>query len=135
MFHTFQDDKPGHDEKQSPNSQLKPTNSAGRRKSSASLHHHDRDRDEDAVEQISVRDYGEEAEEQQQHQQNEKWQPTRPSSQLKRTTSNVLERVASRVTTRDLEDPGPPPDGGLKAWTQVAMGWIVIFATWGYVNS
>lgn len=28
-----------------------------------------------------------------------------------------------------------PPDGGLRAWTQVAMGWIVIFTTWGYVNS
>ncbi|KAH7141021.1 major facilitator superfamily domain-containing protein [Dactylonectria macrodidyma] len=29
----------------------------------------------------------------------------------------------------------PPPDGGLQAWTQVAMGWIVIFTTWGYINS
>lgn len=29
----------------------------------------------------------------------------------------------------------PPPDGGIQAWTQVAMGWIVIFTTWGYINS
>ena len=29
----------------------------------------------------------------------------------------------------------PPPDGGLQAWTQVVAGWLVIFATWGYVNS
>jgi MFS family permease len=29
----------------------------------------------------------------------------------------------------------PPPDGGLAAWTQVAMGWLIIFTAWGYVNS
>ncbi|ROT41301.1 MFS general substrate transporter [Sodiomyces alkalinus F11] len=29
----------------------------------------------------------------------------------------------------------PPPDGGLRAWTQVAAGWLVLFATWGYLNS
>ncbi|KAF2103579.1 MFS transporter, MCP family, solute carrier family 16, member 10 [Rhizodiscina lignyota] len=39
------------------------------------------------------------------------------------------------MTTRSIVNPGPPPDGGIKAWTQVAMGWIVIFTTWGYVNS
>ena len=32
-------------------------------------------------------------------------------------------------------DYGPPPDGGTKAWTQVVMGWVVIFTTWGYINS
>src|SRR5690349_12499274 len=26
-------------------------------------------------------------------------------------------------------------DGGLKAWTQVAMAWIVCLTTWGYLNS
>ncbi|KFA62921.1 hypothetical protein S40285_09074 [Stachybotrys chlorohalonatus IBT 40285] len=45
-----------------------------------------------------------------------------------------LTHVFSRSSNIDygLE---PPPDGGLDAWTQVAMGWIVIFTTWGYINS
>ena len=33
------------------------------------------------------------------------------------------------------EDPGPPPDGGLKAWVQVGMAHLIIFNTWGFVNS
>lgn len=37
--------------------------------------------------------------------------------------------------TRSWVEDAAPPDGGVTAWTQVAMGWIVIFATWGYVNS
>ena len=56
-------------------------------------------------------------------------------AELKRTASNALSRVASRVTTRSITDPGPPPDGGLKAWTQVAMGFIAIMTTWGWINS
>jgi hypothetical protein len=55
--------------------------------------------------------------------------------ELRRTASNVLDRVASRITTRSIRDPPPPPDGGLNAWVQVAMGWLIIFVTWGYVNS
>ncbi len=49
--------------------------------------------------------------------------------------SRTLSRVASRLTTRHLTDPGPPPDGGVKAWTQVAMAWLVIITSWGYLNS
>ncbi|KAI0475210.1 MFS general substrate transporter [Xylariaceae sp. FL0804] len=60
---------------------------------------------------------------------------TRASGDLRRTASNVLSQVVSRMTTRDLPEPPPPPDGGVKAWTQVACGWLVIFTTWGYVNS
>ncbi|KAK6384820.1 hypothetical protein LTS17_002383 [Exophiala oligosperma] len=56
-------------------------------------------------------------------------------SELKKVASNTLGRVASRLTTRDIVDPGPPPDGGLKAWVQVAMGWLVCVCTWGYINS
>ena len=52
---------------------------------------------------------------------------------LRRTTS-TLSRIASRFSTRDLVDPGPPPDGGLKAWTQVAAGFIACFATWSVVT-
>lgn len=36
-----------------------------------------------------------------------------PSLDLKRTASNVLSKVASRITTRSIVN--PPPDGGLKA--------------------
>ncbi|CZT20768.1 related to monocarboxylate transporter 4 [Ramularia collo-cygni] len=60
---------------------------------------------------------------------------SRPSTDLKRTASNVLSKVASRLTTRSIPEPPPPPDGGLHAWTQVACGWIVILCTWGAVNS
>lgn len=47
----------------------------------------------------------------------------------------ALGRLASHVTTHSRLDPMAPPDGGAKAWTQVAMGFLVIFVTWGYVNS
>nr|OQO26064.1 hypothetical protein B0A51_06996 [Rachicladosporium sp. CCFEE 5018] len=60
------------------------------------------------------------------------------SPSLKRTQSNksaVLARIASRITTRSITNPPPPPDGGLKAWTQVGCAWLVLFTTWGYVNS
>lgn len=59
----------------------------------------------------------------------------RPSGELRRTASNVLSQVASSMTTRSWPEPSPPPDGGVKAWTQVAMAWLAIFTTWGYVNS
>lgn len=51
------------------------------------------------------------------------------------TQPNILSRVASRVSTVSWKDPGPPPDGGLKAWTQIALGHCVITSTWGLINS
>ncbi|KAG9945681.1 MFS transporter, MCP family, solute carrier family 16, member 10, partial [Aureobasidium melanogenum] len=61
---------------------------------------------------------------------------TRPqSTDLERTPTNVLNRIASRVTTHSLKEPGPPPDGGFKAWLQCAMAWLVVFNTWGFCNS
>jgi hypothetical protein len=56
-------------------------------------------------------------------------------SKTKSATVSVLNRVATRLTTRSLIDPGPPPDGGLKAWTQCFCAWLVIMNTWGFVNS
>jgi hypothetical protein len=56
-------------------------------------------------------------------------------SKTKSATVSVLNRVASRLTTRSLIDPGPPPDGGLQAWTQCFCAWLVIMNTWGFVNS
>ncbi|KAI2616870.1 MFS general substrate transporter [Hypoxylon sp. NC1633] len=60
---------------------------------------------------------------------------TKVSQDLSRNAGNVLTNVVSRITTRTWPEPSPPPDGGIAAWTQVAMGWLVIFCTWGWVNS
>lgn len=59
----------------------------------------------------------------------------RASGDLRRTASNTLNNVLSRLSTRIRDEPPPPPDGGLQAWTQVACGFLVIFTTWGYVNA
>lgn len=32
-------------------------------------------------------------------------------------------------------DPGPPPDGGLQAWTQLLVGHLINALTWGFVAS
>ncbi|KAF4464999.1 monocarboxylate transporter 4 [Fusarium albosuccineum] len=48
---------------------------------------------------------------------------------------DALERICTRRSHVSSDNLLKPPDGGLQAWTQVAMGWIVIFTTWGYVNS
>ncbi|KAI4200556.1 MAG: hypothetical protein LQ346_002355 [Caloplaca aetnensis] len=48
----------------------------------------------------------------------------------------TLERAISRITSRSsYVDPGPPPDGGIEAWTQALVGHLVVFNTWGYINS
>ena len=64
---------------------------------------------------------------------NEK-RPGSPVSQAQSATSKALSRVASRLTTKSLPDPGPAPDGGFKAWSQVALGWLAIATTWGWIN-
>ncbi|RYP74683.1 hypothetical protein DL770_007570 [Monosporascus sp. CRB-9-2] len=51
----------------------------------------------------------------------------RPSGELRRTASNVLSQVASRMTTQSWSEPLPPPDGGVTAWTQVAMAWLAMY--------
>lgn len=33
-------------------------------------------------------------------------------------TPGVISRVLSRITSKSSVDPGPPPDGGVVAWTQ-----------------
>ncbi|KAA8917672.1 hypothetical protein TRICI_000169 [Trichomonascus ciferrii] len=38
-------------------------------------------------------------------------------------------------TTDTGKDPGPPPDGGFVAWLQAILGNLVVFTTWGYINS
>jgi hypothetical protein len=44
--------------------------------------------------------------------------------------NGILSNVLSRVRSEDAYDPGPPPDGGLTAWTQVTLAHLVIFNTW-----
>lgn len=52
------------------------------------------------------------------------------------TNGSALSRTLSAVRTRESgRSIGPPPDGGLRAWTQVALGHLIIFNTWGYINS
>lgn len=47
----------------------------------------------------------------------------------------MLSKTLSIVRTKDSgRDPGPPPDGGVGAWTQASLCHLVIFNTWGYVN-
>ena len=49
---------------------------------------------------------------------------------------SLVARTLSLVRTRESgKDIGPPPDGGFHAWLQVAMAHMVIFNTWGYINS
>lgn len=50
----------------------------------------------------------------------EKSRASRRSNDLRRSASNVLSAVISRVTTRGWPEPPPPPDGGRRAWLQVA---------------
>lgn len=50
----------------------------------------------------------------------ERSRASRKSTDLRRSASNVLSAVVSRVTTRGWPEPPPPPDGGSRAWLQVA---------------
>jgi MFS family permease len=58
-----------------------------------------------------------------------------PISTTKSRPPNALARIASRITTRSIRDPGPPPDGGIVAWTQIACAWLAVMNSWGFVNS
>ena len=47
----------------------------------------------------------------------------------------ILKTLSKTLSRTSTIDPGPPPDGGLNAWTQALMGHLVVFNTWGYINS
>jgi len=49
----------------------------------------------------------------------------------------ALELKHAKVSLEESEvkDPGPPPDGGLKAWLQVLSAHLALFNTWGYISS
>lgn len=62
--------------------------------------------------------------------------PLQPSlTRTKSRPENALGRIQSHLTTRSLPEPGPPPDGGLRAWSQVFCAWLAIVNSWGFVNS
>lgn len=50
-------------------------------------------------------------------------------------STGILTKVLSRTTSGISIDPGPPPDGGLQGWTQALMAHLIVFNTWGYINS
>ncbi|KAF2113085.1 major facilitator superfamily domain-containing protein [Lophiotrema nucula] len=58
-----------------------------------------------------------------------------PLEKTQSATEAALARVTSHLTSRSIINPGPPPDGGLQAWTQVFCAWLAIMNTWGFVNS
>lgn len=61
--------------------------------------------------------------------------PTHHTTQSARTKNPVLNiaRTLTARTNASIVDPGPPPDGGTKAWTQSVMGHLVILNTWGMI--
>lgn len=56
-------------------------------------------------------------------------------TRTKSAASQAIAKVTTRLGTYSTKEPGPPPDGGLLAWTQAACGWLCILNTWGFVNS
>lgn len=54
------------------------------------------------------------------------------------SAKNPVIKLAKTLTSRSnasVLDPGPPPDGGRKAWTQAFMGHFVVFNTWGMIST
>ena len=51
-------------------------------------------------------------------------------------SGRVFDRVLSQSRSRSSYlDPGPPPDGGVRAWTQSLCGHLIVCNTWGYISS
>ena len=44
---------------------------------------------------------------------------------------SLLVRILSRIRSDDNFDPGPPPDGGLRAWSIAFAAHLIMFNTWG----
>ncbi|KAF2685203.1 MFS general substrate transporter [Lentithecium fluviatile CBS 122367] len=59
--------------------------------------------------------------------------PTHKSHTSLKPKLAKLTNLALTRSNASIRDPGPPPDGGVKAWTQACMGHLVILNTWGMV--
>ena len=62
-------------------------------------------------------------------------EPQIRSAEVSSSQGIILRTLSKTLSRTSTVDPGPPPDGGLKAWTQALMGHLVVFNTWGYINS
>lgn len=47
---------------------------------------------------------------------------------------NAVSGIQSHLNTYSPAEPGPPPDGGVLAWSQVFCAWLAIVNSWGFVN-
>jgi hypothetical protein len=57
---------------------------------------------------------------------------TKSGYELKEGT---VSKVLSRLRTNENIEPGPAPDGGLRAWSMAAAAHLVLFNIWGMINS
>ncbi|KAI9801590.1 MAG: hypothetical protein M1825_003269 [Sarcosagium campestre] len=51
------------------------------------------------------------------------------------SSTTSTDRQPSEPVAEKPAGPGPPPDGGTKAWLQVVGGFLLVLNTWGLVNS
>ena len=57
-------------------------------------------------------------------------------AEISRGSFQGIRQMLTRTRShKSYIDPGPPPDGGLQAWTQLLLAHLTIFNTWGYINS
>ena len=55
-----------------------------------------------------------------------------PASHIQTSLFGLAKSITA-PSCASVADPGPPPDGGTRAWTQAFMGHLVIFNTWGMI--
>ncbi|KAL8790010.1 MAG: hypothetical protein Q9195_006559 [Heterodermia aff. obscurata] len=60
--------------------------------------------------------------------------PERPSPEVTPTKDRSPSPPASHAPAQPAA-PGPPPDGGTKAWLQVLGGFLLVLNTWGLTNA
>lgn len=58
-----------------------------------------------------------------------------PEKAVKPRGMSLTRTLSRRSQASSWQDPGPPPDGGLQAWTQAACAHLTIFSTWGWITS
>lgn len=61
--------------------------------------------------------------------------PIDPSTKNEALSIHLVHLSSHPEQSREIQDPGLPPDGGIKAWTQVLCAHLVVFNSWGYISS